>query len=428
MNSASIQEDIAAIVEGWDQGSLGKFADVTMGQSPPSSHVSEGEDGIPFLQGNAEFSRRHPLSKLSVSRAFRTVPKDDILMSVRAPVGDLNLADKTYCIGRGLCGIRFVRKIEQPFGWYLVHYTRSQLNRLAQGSTFEAVGRQEVESIDLVYPTDTAEQSTIAEVLSTCDDTIEQTEAIIAKYERIKQGLMQDLLTKGIDENGNIRSEKTHKFKNSPLGRIPVEWSIRKIGEMASVKGRIGWRGYTYNDLRDSGPLVIGATQISTKHRIDLSQPVYLSKEKYLESPEIMVETGDVILVKTGNSIGKVAHVVEDIGEACINPNTALLKKITVNARFLYYTLISAENQQQIWDFVAAGAQPAVNQNNIKSMQTKMPFEPSEQAEIASRLSTLDEMIINEEQVMTKLQAIKRGLMQNLLSGVVRVTPLMQKD
>ena len=74
------------------------------------------------------------------------------------------------------------------------------------------------------------EQSKIAEVLSTVDRAIEQTEALIAKQQRIKTGLTQDLLTRGIDEHGNIRSEKTHKFKNSPLGRIPVEWNPMPFG------------------------------------------------------------------------------------------------------------------------------------------------------------------------------------------------------
>ena len=73
------------------------------------------------------------------------------------------------------------------------------------------------------------EQTKIAEILSTVDRAIEQTEALIAKQQRIKTGLMQDLLTRGIDEHGNLRSEQTHQFKDSPLGRIPVEWEVRKM-------------------------------------------------------------------------------------------------------------------------------------------------------------------------------------------------------
>ena len=76
------------------------------------------------------------------------------------------------------------------------------------------------------------EQSKIAEVLSTVDRAIEQTEALIAKHQRIKTGLMQDLLTRGIDEHGNLRSEETHEFKDSPLGRIPVEWDIMALYEI----------------------------------------------------------------------------------------------------------------------------------------------------------------------------------------------------
>jgi type I restriction enzyme S subunit len=79
------------------------------------------------------------------------------------------------------------------------------------------------------------EQRKIAQILETVDNAIEKTEKIIEKYKRIKQGLMQDLLTKGIDEKGNIRSEKTHKFKDSPLGRIPEEWEVVRLGEVGEI-------------------------------------------------------------------------------------------------------------------------------------------------------------------------------------------------
>jgi len=79
------------------------------------------------------------------------------------------------------------------------------------------------------------EQQKIAEILETIDNSIEKTDKIIEKYKRIKQGLMQDLLTKGIDENGNIRDEKTHKFKDSPLGKIPEEWEVVRLGVVGEI-------------------------------------------------------------------------------------------------------------------------------------------------------------------------------------------------
>jgi type I restriction enzyme S subunit len=84
-------------------------------------------------------------------------------------------------------------------------------------------------------PASKPEQAKIAEILSSVDRAIEQTEALIAKQQRIKTGLMQDLLTRGIDEHGNLRSEETHKFKDSPLGRIPVEWEVRRLTESCDI-------------------------------------------------------------------------------------------------------------------------------------------------------------------------------------------------
>ena len=104
-----------------------------------------------------------------------------------------------------------------------------------------------------IVPTSKPEQTKIAEILSTVDRAIEQTEALIAKQQRIKTGLMQDLLTRGIDEHGNLRSEQTHKFKDSPLGRIPVEWDAKELGTVAFVTKLAGFEFTNYFDYRLGG-------------------------------------------------------------------------------------------------------------------------------------------------------------------------------
>ena len=94
------------------------------------------------------------------------------------------------------------------------------------GSTRQRISRTNLGTIEILVAEDKLEQAKIAEVLSTVDRAIKQTEALIAKQQRIKTGLLQDLLTRGIDEHGNLRSEQTHEFKDSPLGRIPMEWEV----------------------------------------------------------------------------------------------------------------------------------------------------------------------------------------------------------
>ena len=124
------------------------------------------------------------------------------------------------------------------------------------------------------------EQSKIAEVLSTVDRAIEQTEALIAKQQRIKTGLMQDLLTRGIDEHGNLRSEQTHEFKDSPLGRIPVEWELRSLGQCVRADAPICYGILMPGQGVDNGVPVIKVKDIIggrivqdnlllTDHRID---------------------------------------------------------------------------------------------------------------------------------------------------------------
>ena len=213
----------------WLIKTLGEVAQVIMGQSPDSKYYSEEEVGLPFLQGCAEFQGRHPKHAIYCSQGKKTGCAGSILLSVRAPVGRLNVANCDYVIGRGLASLNGTR-VTQDFLEHFLIFQEPMFGLASQGSTFEAINSSELKQWPILHPKDKAEQAKIAEVLSTVDRAIEQTEALIAKQQRIKTGLMQDLLTRGMDEHGNLRSEQTHKFKDSPLGRIPVEWDPIPFG------------------------------------------------------------------------------------------------------------------------------------------------------------------------------------------------------
>ena len=210
-------------------------------------------------------------------------------------------------------------------------------------------------------------------------------------------------------------------YKVTELGEIPNESRISALGNICEFKGRIGWRGYTKNDLREYGPLVIGATQISASNKLDFSNPTYLSTEKYEESPEIKVYLNDIILVKTGNTIGKVAIVDKEIGDATINPNTVLLKNITCFNKYLYYIVVSEIIQKPLNKSITVGAQPSVNQETLKKILIPIPT-LKEQEKIASILSTVDEQIDNVDALIEKNKELKKGLMQTLLTKGIGYT------
>jgi type I restriction enzyme, S subunit len=295
-----------------------------------------------------------------------------------------------------------------------------------QGGTRSKLNQSDLKSIEIKIPENKEEQSTITTVLTTIDQAIKKTEQLIAKYERIKTGLMQDLLTCGVDEQGNIRSEETHEFKDSPLGRIPKEWEVERLGNLCDIKGRIGWQGYTVEDLDTEGALVLGATHISKKHELDLSKPVFLKWKKYWDAPEIHVQKGNIILVKTGNTIGKTVLITKDIGSATINPNTVILRNFNIDNRYLYLFMTTKYFQTAIWDFVLIGAQPSVNQANIKSILVPRPLS-GEIEQITIMWENLYSSIENERSELQKLLSLKTALMQDLLTGKVHVDALMNQ-
>ncbi|NJL81131.1 MAG: hypothetical protein HC917_24315, partial [Richelia sp. SM2_1_7] len=206
---------------------LKEIASFEMGQSPDSSFVNEDGKGLPFLQGCAEFGSQTPNYNFYCSQPKKNAEAGDILISVRAPVGTLNKADRNYCIGRGLAAVRFNKDTLPQLGWHLLNYWSRELQRVAQGSTFEAVGKSELENLK-VLEIPKYEQQKIAEILDTVDKTIALTQTHISKLKLAKAGLLHDLLTKGIDEHGELRNptRNPQQFKDSSLGRIPKDWDV----------------------------------------------------------------------------------------------------------------------------------------------------------------------------------------------------------
>ena len=192
-------------MNGWLEQPLSEIADINMGQSPDSKYYTEEEQGMPFIQGCAEFTSRYPRPKLNCTQIKKVAKAGSILFSVRAPVGRINIADRDYVIGRGLASIA-ARAIDPDLLEKCLAFREADFRAASQGSTFEAINSKELCAWPIRFPEDSSEQQTIARLLDKLNRAIEQTEALIAKQQRIKTGLMQDLLTKGIDEHGNIRA------------------------------------------------------------------------------------------------------------------------------------------------------------------------------------------------------------------------------
>ena len=155
----------------WKECKLGEVAEINMGQSPKSEFYNQDKIGLPFLQGNRTFGLKYPYFDTYCSEPTKIAKHGEILFSVRAPVGDINIANDEICIGRGLCSINSKDK-NNEFLYYLLHFLKNEIINNESGSVFGSINRTDLSNINVLYPP-IEEQKAIAEILSSLDDKID---------------------------------------------------------------------------------------------------------------------------------------------------------------------------------------------------------------------------------------------------------------
>ena len=176
----------------WEGKQLGEFSEIIMGQSPSSAHYNNIGEGLPLIQGNADISGRQTIRRVFTTEVPKRGHAGDILMSVRAPVGEICRTNFEVCLGRGVCAIRCSKN---DFLYYALISREPTWARLSKGSTFDSVSSTDVEKFEIEQPADETEQTAITTILSDMDAEITALEAKLSKAHLIKQGMMQELLT-----------------------------------------------------------------------------------------------------------------------------------------------------------------------------------------------------------------------------------------
>jgi len=216
--------------------------------------------------------------------------------------------------------------------------------------------------------------------------------------------------------------------------KIPINWTIKKLGSIIEVRGRIGWKGLTRSDYRDNGPIFLGVTNITSDFRLDLTEVTRITEERYIESPEIMLKPQDTLLAKSGATTGKVCFIESVREPTTVNAAVNILrcKSDEVYPKFLFYFLSWSKIQKRLFSLSSSGAQPNLFQRDTRNLKVILPT-VKEQKKITSILSNIDSLIrINQKvsgyhsrgkKLKTKedLVILKKGLMQKLLTGQIRV-------
>ncbi len=408
-----VQTQIGSIPEEWKFVRLGdeNVCLIVMGQSPPSSTYNRIQEGLPFLQGNIEFGEIYPLPSIYCSKPIKVAEENDVLISVRAPVGEVNISPSRVCIGRGLAAIRCKpNKISDLFLFYYLNYIGKKFESISAGSTFKAIRKNDLGQLEILLPP-LAEQKKVAEVLSTVDQAIEKVDQAIKKTKKLKKGLMQELLAKGIGHK---------EFKDTKIGRIPKEWEVRKIGDVITLCQY----GLSIQMSQEGQYPIVKMDDIA-------NGLVVANKVKYVNLDKrtfrnFKLEKGDILFNRTNSYelVGRTGLFVLD-GDYVfasylirLRPNYEI-----INPNYLtFYLIFSGEKLRQL-------ATRAVHQANINAttlQKVRVPIPPlPEQRKIAEILSGVDERLELLGRRRESLEKIKRGLMNDLLTGKKRVTKLI---
>lgn len=337
----------------------------------------------------------------------------------------------SFCFGYRLNNFDALKPEFAPY-LFRSEKIRQSISLLGQGSTrFNLSKNKLVDNIIVELPT-IPEQTKIAEILSTMDKATEQTEAIIAKLQRIKTGLMQDLLTKGIDQNGNIRSEETHEFKDSPLGRIPVEWDVdtidNQVTELLDFKANGSFESLTKNVnyyYEQNYARLIRLVDLRNR----LNNPgVYIDKNGFKFLKKTRLVEGDILISCVGEYTGFVCQMPKVSYHATIAPNMFVVRfKDSIDNLFVAKYMTSSSFQNQILLVSTSSATKLLNNPNLRSLKLILPTK-AEQKRISEKFNSIEELIKLETKRLANLISIKTGLMQDLLTVKVRLPAAMLKS
>jgi restriction endonuclease S subunit len=368
---------------------LKEVAEITMGQSPPSNTYSE-KNGMPFFQGKAEFGIRFPTVKKYCTKPIRITEKNSILMSVRAPVGSINISNQKACIGRGLCSIKAKPGMDYLF---LFHYLKMQEENIAsqgQGSTFKAINKKAVENIEVSVP------------------SLKEQKKIVSILEKVKEIQEKNLKSREV-----LRLSLVSYFNNL-LNRllISTQTKIEMLGEICDVR-----------DGTHESPKYVGAgfplitSKNITNGTIDFTNVNLISKKDLDKiNKRSLVDEGDIIMPMIG-TIGNPVIVIKNQEFGIKNVALIKFQKSTISNIYIQQLLSSNYFNEVTKKSNRGGTQKFIALKDIRNIPIPIPNE-KEQKIFSEFYKACQKMFSSQEKLKNELNNLLLSLMQKYF-GVV---------
>ena len=365
----------------WEEKKLGEISEIIMGQSPDSKNYNEKNIGLPLIQGNADCKNRKVYPRLYTSEITKESIPNDIIMTVRAPVGAIAFSNIHSCIGRGVCAIRNTNN-------FIYHYLiklENSWEKISQGSTFTSVNSNDIKKLQLILP-NIQEQEKIANFLSNIDKKISLTEEKLELFREYKKGVMQKIFSQEL------------RFKDSNGNDYP-EWKEKRLGEICIF---INGKGHEQFVKENGKYIIVNSKFISSDGKI----------KKYTDKLLVPLSKNNILMVMSdvpnGKAIGK-CYLVEEDNKYSLNQRICSLET-KESSRFIYYYL---NRNKYFLKFDDGISQTNLKKEEVLACPILLPS-LEEQQKIADFLSSIDSKIENIEKELEGLKEFKRGLLQQM--------------
>ena len=414
-------EWIVEIPEFWEVRKL-KYCDyVIMGQSPNSDTYNDNFDGLPFLQGNADFTEKNPKARIWCDSSNKVALKNDILLSVRAPVGAVNIADQPYGIGRGLCSIRS-KKSNLKYLYFIILNISEKLNSIATGTTYLAVSVDDIKRTYIPQPP-LPEQKVIANFL---DRKTKQIDTLIRKKEKLIELLKEECtaiinhaVTKGLNPDVTMKDSCIEW-----IGEIPEEWEVKKLKYLANAKpSNIDKKSKANED------------EIFLCNYIDVYNNDFISSElDFMQATanksqieKFILIRGDVIATKdseTPDDIANPALVVENFDNVVCGYHLTHIKPKNIHGDYLFRQFQS-KFLQAYFEISANGVtRYGIGVDKFNSVLILVPTH-EEQKSIANFLdrktAEIDSTIKKHKKLIELLKEYRTALISEVVTGKIDV-------
>ena len=420
----------------WCDFKFGQLCQRIVNGGTPSTDVGRFWSGTtPWVTG-ADFTSkgigeiRRFISDAGIRASATSVVKaSNLLVVTRTGVGKLAIAPFDIAISQDISGVYVDgNKAATAFVFYLLTRELEQLKKLNQGTSINGIIRSDLERHIVRIPKSKAAQLRIAAILTSIDTAIEKTEALIAKYQQIKAGLMHDLFTRGVLPNGQLRPPREQArelYQETAIGWVPRAWGVARLETILRKSGGhlqtgpFGSQLHAHEYQTEGIPVVM--PQDINEGKIGTESIARISEKRALSLAKHQLKIGDIIIARRGE-LSRAAAVSEDEQGWLCGTGCFLLRLGRTDLNHFFFSHIYRYNyiQRQIAGTQVGTTMPSLNNSVMGRVFFPCPT-PNEQKEISNRLSNAEAEVNNLRNHAKKLKLQKLGLMQDLLTGKVAV-------